>query len=277
MEKRLVMKTISYSGLSLLAFLTLLPFVWMILTALKPAEELFSSALFGSRLAWENFYSAWTYLPFDRFFLNTVLVSGAITILEVATSALAAYAFSRLKFPGRDMLFYLYLGTLMIPVQVILIPQYIIMDVLGWVNTYQGLILPMAFTAFGTFLLRQFFLTIPDDLEEAARMDGCSRFRIFIQIIIPLAKPALATLAVFSFVTQWNNFFWPLVMTNTAEMKTLSVGLRMFQGVYGTEWHLMMAASAIAIIPTLLVFTFLQRYLVEGITMTGMEDLKSVV
>lgn len=252
MEKRLVMKTISYSGLSLLAFLTLLPFVWMILTALKPAEELFSSALFGSRLAWENFYSAWTYLPFDRFFLNTVLVSGAITILEVATSALAAYAFSRLKFPGRDMLFYLYLGTLMIPVQVILIPQYIIMDVLGWVNTYQGLILPMAFTAFGTFLLRQFFLTIPDDLEEAARMDGCSRFRIFIQIIIPLAKPALATLAVFSFVTQWNNFFWPLVMTNTAEMKTLSVGLRMFQGVYGTEWHLMMAASAIAIIPTLL-------------------------
>ncbi|MBS4179386.1 carbohydrate ABC transporter permease [Lederbergia citrea] len=266
---RTALKVISYVGLTILSLLTFLPILWMVLTALKPENEVFSTELIGSELAWNNFYNAWTSLPFGQFFLNSIIVTAAVTFLEVATSSLAAYAFARLKFKGRDLLFYLYLGTLMVPAQVVLIPQYILMDKLSWVDTYQALILPMAFTAFGTFLLRQFFLTIPYELEEAAKMDGCSRFRLYFQIILPLAKPALATLAVFSFVSQWNNFFWPLIITNTAEMQTLTVGLRMFQGIHGTEWHLMMAASTITIIPTLLVFVFFQRYLAEGITISG--------
>jgi len=263
---------LSYTALSFLAFLMVMPFIIMIATALKPENELFSNpgALLGSKLAWENFTYAWNYIPFGRFFINSIFVSLTVTILEVLTSSLAAYAFARLRFPGRDLLFYLYLGTLMIPAQVTIVPQFILMNQFGWVDTYQALILPAAFTAFGTFLLRQFFLTIPFELEESARIDGCSRFGTYFRIILPLSKPALATLGVFAFVTQWNSFFWPLVITSSDEMKVLSVGLKMFQGIYGTEWHLMMAASAIVIIPSVIVFGVLQRYLVEGIQLTGM-------
>lgn len=267
-----VLRFVSYTVLTGLALVMLLPFVFMLSTALKPSNELFSTAgsLVGSRLAWENFYDAWNYLPFDRYFLNTLYVSSVVTVLEVVTSSLAGYAFARLRFPGRDMMFMMYLGTLMIPGQVTVIPQFLLMKYFGWVDTYTALILPSAFTAFGTFLLRQFYLTIPFELEEAARMDGSSRFGLYLRIIVPLSLPALATLAVFSFVNQWNSFFWPLIITNSGDMLTLSMGLRMFQGQHGMEWHLMMAASAIIIIPTLAVFGFLQRYLVEGITLTGM-------
>jgi multiple sugar transport system permease protein len=270
--QKAILKTISYIGLTICATLTLIPFIWMVLTALKPGNEVFTNppTIIGSKLAWGNFAEAWNFFPFDRFFLNTVYVSAAITILELLTASLAAYAFARLRFPGRDKLFLLYLGTLMIPGQVTIVPQFILINYFGWIDTYQALILPNAFTAFGTFLLRQFFLTIPYELEEAARMDGCSRFGTFFRIILPLSKPALATLAVFSFVSQWNSFMWPLIITNTDEMKTLSVGLRMFQGVYSTEWHYMMAASSIAVVPTLILFAFLQRYLVEGITLSGL-------
>lgn len=265
-------KTISYTGLTVMALLMILPFVYMLSTALKPEDEIFNTAgaLVGSRLAWENFSKAWTYVPFNRFFLNTLLVASSVTALTVTTSSLAGYAFARLRFPGRDILFYLYLGTLMIPAQVVVIPQYIMMNAFKWVDTYQALIVPAAFTAFGTFMLRQFFMSIPFELEDAARIDGCSRFGTFARIILPLSKPALASLAIFSFVGQWNSFFWPLIIINTDEMKTISVGLKMFQGVYGTEWHLMMAGSAIVVIPTIIVFVLFQRHLVEGIAMTGM-------
>ncbi len=270
--KKRIIQVISYTGLSFLAFLMVVPFIVMITTALKPENELFSHAgsWMGTYLAWENFTYAWNYIPFGKFFINSIFVSLSVTFLEVLTSSLAAYAFARLRFPGRDLLFYLYLGTLMIPAQVTIVPQFILMNQFGWVDSYQALILPAAFTAFGTFLLRQFFLTVPFELEESARIDGCSRFGTYFRIMLPLSKPALATLGVFAFVTQWNAFFWPLVITNTEDMKVLSVGLKMFQGIYGTEWHLMMAASAIVIIPSMIVFGFLQRYLVEGIQLTGM-------
>lgn len=270
--KNIIIKTFSYIGLSVFALLMILPFLYMLSTALKPEREVFSTAgaLIGSKLAWENFGLAWTYIPFNYFFMNTIFVASSVTILVVFTSSLAGYSFARLRFPGRDMLFYLYLGTLMIPAQVIVIPQYILMNYLKWIDTYQALIIPSAFTAFGTFLLRQFFMSVPFELEDAARIDGCSRFGTYLRIIMPLSKPALASLAVFSFVGQWNSFFWPLIVTNTDKMKTLSVGLKMFQGVYGTEWHLMMAGSAIVIIPTLIVFMFFQKYLAEGIALTGM-------
>lgn len=271
-SKNIIIKTFSYIGLSIFALLMVLPFLYMLSTALKPEREVFSTAgaLIGSKLAWENFGLAWTYIPFNYFFINTIFVASSVTILVVFTSSLAGYSFARLRFPGRDMLFYLYLGTLMIPAQVIVIPQYILMNYLKWIDTYQALIIPSAFTAFGTFLLRQFFMSVPFELEDAARIDGCSRFGTYLRIIMPLSKPALASLAVFSFVGQWNSFFWPLIVTNTDKMKTLSVGLKMFQGVYGTEWHLMMAGSAIVIIPTLIVFMFFQKYLAEGIALTGM-------
>lgn len=270
--ERNIFRAISYTGLTLVALMTILPFVYMLSTALKPESEIFSTAssLVGSKLAWENFAKAWSYIPFDYFFFNTIFVASSVTFLTVFTSSLAGYAFARLRFPGRDMLFYMYLGTLMIPGQVIIIPQFILMNYFGWIDTYQALIMPSAFTAFGTFLLRQFFMTVPFELEESARIDGCSRFGTYARIILPLSKPAMASLAVFSFVGQWNSFFWPLIIINTDKMKTLSVGLKMFQGVYGTEWHLMMAGSAIVIIPTLIVFMFFQKYLTEGIALTGM-------
>ncbi|MCM3712978.1 carbohydrate ABC transporter permease [Alkalihalobacillus oceani] len=271
-SKKNVLKLLSIIGISACALITLVPLVWMLATSLKIESEAitFPPTLIGSRLAFENFADAWNFIPFGRYFFNTIFVSVSIVILELLTASLAAYAFARLRFPGRDLLFVLYLSTLMIPVQVTIIPQFILMNYFGWIDTYQGLILPNAFTAFGTFLLRQFFLGIPYELEEAGRIDGCTRFGLYWRIILPLGKPALAALAVFSFVNQWNNFLWPLIMTNSVEMRVLSVGLQAFQLQYGTVWHLMMAAAAIAIIPSILVFVFLQRYLEEGITMSGM-------
>ena len=259
-----------YALLFALAAAVLLPVFWMLVSSVKPAGEIFSPGLTGSRLAWENFTLAWNYAPFGRFFLNTVFVCASIVLLELATASLAAYAFARMRFPGRDALFYLYLATLMIPGQVIMVPLFILVNYLGWIDTYKALILPNAFTAFGTFLLRQFFLTIPFELEESARMDGCGRFGLYSRIIMPLSGSILSVLAIFIFVNQWNSFLWPLIVINKEKMKTLSIGLSYFQGMYGTEWHLMMAAAAIVIVPTVIVFAFLQRYLVEGITLSGM-------
>jgi multiple sugar transport system permease protein len=187
----------------------------------------------------------------------------------VLTSALAAYAFARLRFPGRDGLFLLYLGTLMIPRQVTLIPLFILMRELRWVDTYQGLILPQAFSAFGTFLLRQFFLTIPFELEDAARVDGASRLQCLVRIILPLSGPALATLAVFILLFQWNNLLWPLVMSNSDATRPIAVGLRVFQGQWGTEWNLLMAAATLAVIPMVALYVVAQRWFVQGIALSG--------
>lgn len=271
-RKKRIIKTVSLILITICALITLIPLIWMIATSLKPESEAisFPPTLIGSEFAFRNYFEAWNFIPFARYFINTIFVSVSIVTLELLTASLAAYAFARLKFPGRDFLFLLYLGTLMIPIQVTIIPQFILMNYFGWVDTYQGLILPNAFTAFGTFLLRQFFMGIPYELEEAAKIDGCSRFGLYWRIILPLAKPALAALAVFSFVNQWNNFLWPLIMTNSETMRVLSVGLQAFQLQYGTLWHLMMAAAAITIIPSIIFFSFFQRYLEEGITMTGM-------
>jgi multiple sugar transport system permease protein len=263
---------INYLLLSLCGFLFLVPFLWMLATSVKPPNEIFTipPEWFGSFFRWENYAAAWDYFPFARFYLNNVIVSVSTVVLVLVTSSLAAYAFARMKFRGRDTLFLLYLGTLMIPGQVTIVPLFMLMNYFDWVNTYQALILPGSFTAFGTFLLRQFFLSIPFELEDAARIDGCSRFGMYWRIILPLSGPALAALAIFTFIQQWNNFLWPLIITNTDNMKTLPLGIAMFQTQNGTQWHLMMAASAIAIVPTLLVFIFAQKYFIKGITLSGM-------
>jgi multiple sugar transport system permease protein len=201
---------------------------------------------------------------------NTAFVASSITFLHLAVSSLAAYAFARLRFPGRDWLFFAYLATLMVPGQVTLIPNFLIVKYLGWIDSYQALIIPQIFSAFGTFLLRQFFLTIPNELEDAARIDGASAFGIYWWIMLPLSGPALATLAVFTFTAQWNNFLWPLIVINNEQMRTLTVGLRALVGQYTVQYPLLMAGSVISILPMLVLFVVAQRFFVRGIALTGL-------
>lgn len=254
----------------LLIFLT--PFVWMLATALKPAAEVFATPpkLFGSELQFQNFSEAWNYVPFGRYMLNGLFVSVMGTMVVCVTSIFAAYAFARLSFKGRDVAFLLYLVTLMVPQEVMIVPMFILMQQFDWVNSYQALILPWAFSAFGTFLLRQFFLNIPRELEEAALVDGASRLRILWQVIVPIARPAVAVLAVFTFINYWNSFLWPLIITNSADKFTVPVGLNGFLGQQGNQWHLLMAAATISMLPTVIVVLLLQRHLVRGIAMSGL-------
>jgi multiple sugar transport system permease protein len=262
---------LAYATLLALAFLTLVPIIWMVLTAFKaPAEVLASPPTWIPR-SWhpENFQAAWNFAPFGRYLLNTLIIAVTVMVLETLTSALAAYSFARLRFPGRDLIFLLYLGTLMIPMQVTIIPRFILMRELGWIDTYQGLIIPQAFSAFGTFLLRQYFLGIPKELEDAARIDGASRFECFRRIILPLSGAALATLAVFIFLFQWNNLLWPLIMSNSDTTRPIAVGLRHFQGQWSTDWNLLMAAATLATIPVIVVYLAAQRWFIRGITLSG--------
>jgi multiple sugar transport system permease protein len=263
---------IAYAALGVGSLWALFPFLWMISTSLKSDSQVlvYPPVWVPTPLVWENYLEVLRLLPFGRFVLNTTIVATTVTILELVTSSLAAYAFARLRFPGRDKLFLLYLATLMIPGQVTIIPNFLLMSWLGWVDTYMALIVPAAFSAFGTFLLRQFFLSIPPELEQAARIDGCSYFGVYRYIILPLSGPALATLAVFAFMTQWNAFLWPLIVTNKETMRTLTVGLRYFGDESVQQFNYLMAGTVMSLIPILILFLLLQRYFVRGIAMTGM-------
>lgn len=261
----------SHLLLACLALAVIFPFIWMVATALKPDAEIFAQppSLIGSQVRWGNFVQAWNYVPFGRFMLNGFLVASLGSVVVLATSALAGYAFARVPFRGREALFVAYLGTLMVPQEVTVIPLFLLMKQLGWVNSYQSLILPWAFTAFGTFLMRQFFLTIPRELEDAARIDGASRLRILWSVMVPLATPALGVLAVFTFINYWNSFLWPLIIVNSQDVATVPLGLNMFHGQYSTAWNYLMAASTISMLPSVLLVIVLQRYLVQGIALTG--------
>lgn len=250
----------------------LLPFIWMLSTSLKMPAEIFTypPIWIPTTLAWENYTRTVTIMPFGRFYFNSLVVAISVTFLQLLTASLAAFAFARLRFWGRNALFLLYLATLMIPFHVILIPNFILVRFLGWYDTYQALILPPAFFALSTFLLRQYFLGLPLELDEAARIDGASSLRIWWQIILPLSGPVLAALTIFTFLNTWNDFLWPLVITNSLEMRTLPVGLTAFQGQYKVEWHLLMAGAVIAMIPVLIVYILAQKRFVEGITLAGL-------
>jgi multiple sugar transport system permease protein len=214
---------------------------------------------------WENYVRAWKAVPFGRFYLNSIFVAVCVTFGQVFTSSLAAYAFARLHFPGRDKLFLCYLATMMIPGSVTMIPVFILLKTIGWIDTYWALIVPGIFSAYGTFMLRQFFMGLPKDLEDAAKIDGCSLFGIYYRVILPLSLPALATLTTFTFMGSWNSFMWPLIVINSMEKKTLPIGLASFQGLYTTDWTLLMAGSIIVLLPVLIVFIFNQRFFVKGI------------
>jgi multiple sugar transport system permease protein len=257
----------------IVAFIMLVPFFWMFSTSLKSLGEVFEypPKWIPSQPRWENYARVWSVVPFGRYLLNSVIVSGSITLLHLLVASLSAFAFARLNFPGRDKLFLLYLATLMVPGQVTMIPNFILIKLLRLTDTYTGLILPNVFTAFGVFLLRQFFMTIPKDYEDAARIDGASRFYIYSRIILPLSVPALSTLAVFTFVFQWNNLLWPLVVVSKDSMKTITIGLASFQGMYGTTWNLLMAAAVMGILPSMVAFLIGQRFLIKGITLTGLK------
>ena len=267
-----VTSVISQILLSLVALLFMVPIIWMLLSALKPSAEVFTTppTLFGSEVKFSNFVEAWNYLPFGRFILNTVFVAGIGTLITLVASAMSGYAFARLNFRFRGGLFVLYLSTLIVPQEVIVIPMFLVIQRLNWVNSYQALILPWAFTAFGTFLLRQFFLTIPRELEEAAKIDGCGHIRILRSIIIPISAPALAVLAVFTFISYWNSFLWPLIIINDTAKMTVPLGLDLFLGQQGQRWELLMAAATISMVPTVILVLALQKYLVRGIALSGL-------
>ncbi len=247
----------------------LLPLIWMLSTSLKEANAVnsFPPEWIPNPIRWSNYADAVHAVPFFRYFMNSVFISVAVTFGQVLTSAMAAYAFSRLNFPGRDALFFGYLATMIIPGSVTMIPTFILFRSLHLIDTYTALILPGMFSAYGTFMLRQFFMSLPRELEEAAKIDGCTLPMIFWKIIIPLSKPGLATLATFTFLGSWNNFMWPLVVTSSELKKVLPLGLMSFQGQYSTQTNLLMAGSLIALIPIILVFLFNQRYFIKGIQM----------
>jgi multiple sugar transport system permease protein len=263
---------LSYLVLSAGASIMILPFVWMLSTSLKTSAAVFvyPPQWLPNPLIWSNYADVVRIMPFFRYILNTAFVAGSVTVLHLVVSSFAAFAFARLRFPGRDRLFLAYLATLMVPGQVTLIPNFLIIKYLGWISTYQALIIPQVFSAFGTFLLRQFFLTIPRDLEDAGRIDGASAFGIYRRIVLPLSGPALATLGVFTFTAQWNNFLWPLIVINDEQMRTLTVGLQALVGEFTVQYPLLMAGSVLSLVPMLVIFLLAQRFFVRGIALTGL-------
>lgn len=262
--------------LVLLSLLSLVPFLWMISTSLKTRAEVFSypPVFIPEVPQWDNYLQVFQAFPFARYALNTALVTVTVTIFQTLTSAMAAYAFARLVFPGRDRLFLLYLGTMMIPGVVTLIPSYILMTdkFLGWIDSFAALIVPFSLgSAFNTFLIRQFFLSLPRELEDAALIDGASPLQIFFTITLPLSKSILAIVSIFVFMGTWNSFLWPLLMMSSPEKQVLTVGLAAMQGRWNTRWPELMAGTLMSTAPIMLLLIIFQRYVEEGLSFTGLK------
>lgn len=272
LNKRLL-RVLLYILLIASGSMMIIPFAWMVSTSLKGGGSvlIMPPQWIPNPATLDNFRRIFELYPIGRMFFNSMLVAVLVTLGQLVTCSMAAYAFARLKFRGQNAVFLLYLATLMVPFQVTITPLFIMMRIFGWINTYQGLILPGVFSAFGTFLLRQSFMTIPTEYEEAAYMDGASPLTIFLKIILPLSKPALATLSVFSFMGSWNSFMWPLFIVREETLMTLPVGLATLQGRWVTEWNLVMAGSVITVLPMLLLYLFAQKSLVQGYVMSGLK------
>lgn len=251
------------------------PFVWMLMSSVKTQFEIyrFPPTLLPEAWQWINYVVVFREQPFARYIGNSLFVSACVTVGVILTSSLAGYSFARLRFPGRDKIFLMYLGTMMIPSAVLLIPSYVIMLRFDWIDTYWALIVPGLVSAWGTFLMRQFMMAIPSELEDAAFMDGASRLRIYWTVILPVSKPVIATLAIFTFMGVWNELLWPVIILRTPDMFTLPMGLAKFQSRFPnqTPWHLVMAASTISVLPILILFMAGQKYYVQGIVTTGLK------
>jgi multiple sugar transport system permease protein len=256
---------------AVLAILTASPLVWMISAAFKEPGEIFNSSLIPQHPTLANFSYVFTQLPFFRYILNTFFIAGTITVAALFFHSMAGFAFARLKFPGRDLIFLSIFSTFLVSLPVIIVPLFILVQRMGMVNNYAGLIIPAIFNAFGIFLLRQFFLGIPSELQEAAIIDGASYWGIYWNIMLPLSRPILAALAVFFFLVNWNAFIWPLTITTNQDLWVVQVAIASFQNQYSAAWNYIMAASAIVALPTLILFFFFQRQLVESIKTTGIK------
>ncbi|MBN1217370.1 MAG: carbohydrate ABC transporter permease [Anaerolineae bacterium] len=266
-------KTITYIFLIALAALMLLPFLWMLSASLKMDKDVFRFPIqwIPEVPQWSNYVKIWIQIPFLTFFANTTKLTVIITFLQVVTSSFAGYAYAKLEFKGRDIIFLAYIASIAMPWQSYMIPQFIMMRRLGLVDTHMSLILLQAFTAFGVFLMRQFFISIPNDIIDAARIDGLSEYGIYFRIMLPLSKPALATLTMLTAVFVWNDFMGPLIYLNSQALKTIQLGLRMFILQYSANYALIMAASLVSLIPVVILFLAFQRFFVEGIATTGVK------
>lgn len=262
-----------YLTVIVVTIIMLLPFAWMLSASLKLSRDVFAFPIewIPSQPRWENYLDIWTKIPLALFIYNTSKLTIIVTVLQLLTSSFAAYAFAKLHFPYKNTLFLGYIATIAMPWQVYMVPQFLLMREFGLNNTHLALICLQAFTAFGVFLMRQFYMSIPTELCEAARIDGMNEYQIWAKIMLPLSKPALSTLTIFTFVTTWNDFLGPMIYLTRTELKTIQIGLRMFISQYSAEYGLIMAASVVALIPVLIVFLALQRFFVEGVASSGIK------
>lgn len=258
-------------ALAVVGFIFVVPFIWMFLSSLKPSNEVLlgGGSLFGTEVRWSNYAEVFSAIPFARILANTFFIAGMGALIAVTVSVLSAYAFSRLEFPGRGGLFAVFIATLMLPIEVLVIPLFIGANSLGLVNTYPAIILPFAFGAFGTFLLRQFLLSLPPDYEEAARIDGATQWQLLRHVIVPLLRGPISIVAAFTFIDYWNAFLWPLIIVTDPAKAPLQLGLSMFSGERGTDWGPLMAATSIAVLASLSIVVFLQRQIAKGINIGG--------
>jgi multiple sugar transport system permease protein len=265
-------RTLMWATLVAGAVVFIFPFLWMLSLSVKPEGQAitFPPSFFPRSFDLSPYVNVWSQIGLARLYLNTLLFAGSVTVLSVTLDSLAAYAFARLRFPGKELLFWIVLVTLMVPVAVLIVPLFFEVYKFHWLNTYQGLIVPLAANGYGIFLLRQFFSTLPFELDDAARVDGAGEFFIYRKIIVRLSGPAIAALAVFTFAFNWNNFLWPLIITTTSNMRTLPSGLVLFTGEHEVIYNLMSAAAVLAMAPLVVLFFFLQRYFVRGIALSGL-------
>jgi multiple sugar transport system permease protein len=263
-----VRKAVLYLVVIAVALSMVVPFLWMLSASVKSEAEIFSFPIqwIPSHFYWSNYSKVWTELPFFTYYLNTIKIAVLTTLLQIITCSTAAYAFAKVKFPERDKLFFLYVATMMVPYQVMMIPQFMLMKKIGLIDSHWALILLGAFSPFGVFLFRQFFMAIPEELSEAARIDGLSEFGIYSRVILPLIRPAIASLTIFTFMHAWNDFLGPLIYLNSDSLFTLQLGMQHFQSEHATEYGPLMAAAVCAIIPTILIYFMAQDHFVEGIS-----------
>ncbi|HOX09780.1 MAG TPA: carbohydrate ABC transporter permease [Candidatus Omnitrophota bacterium] len=268
-----MLKTFVYIFLAIGSFIMVVPFVWMVVTSFKPLDEIntYPPSFFIRKPTFAAYIELFSIIPMGRYFMNSLIVTSAITLANIFFCSLAGYAFAKHRFFGRDKLFLLLVGSMMIPWQVNLIPSFVIIKKFGWLNSFYGLIIPAMSGAFGIFLMRQFIMNIPDDLIDAAKIDGCSEFTIYRRVILPLIQPALASLAIFTFMGQWNNFVWPLVVIYSSKMRTIPLALSVLNGQFGTNFAMVMAGAVIATLPVLIVFIAFQKYFIKGIALTGLK------